>query len=117
MAKHHLDSDRYVDSVHYAAEIGRLDFISALLAIIATGLALAALFSFVHFRRVAKLQARETAEKIAREVAEKHANEYIQRELPKILASYSGMLEVDDNTANAIAREQEDGDTNPEDML
>lgn len=103
-----------MDSVHYAAEIGRLDFISALLAIIAIGLALAAIYSFVHFRNVAGSQARETAERIAHEVAEKQANEYIQRELPKILASYSAILGVDDETANAIASEQENGDITPE---
>ena len=102
-----------MDSVHYAAEIGRLDFISALLAAIAIGLALAAIYSFIHFRNVAGSQARMTAEKIATEVAEEHANRYIQSELPKIVAAYSAVLGVDDETANAIASEQEDGGMTP----
>lgn len=75
---------QYVDSIHYAAEIGRLDFLSALLAIVAIGLGLAAIYSFMHFKGVAKKQARETAEIIAKEIAEEQANLYIQKELSLI---------------------------------
>ena len=103
------------DAVSVAAQLGRLDFVSALLAIIGVALVLGGLFTFLHFRNVAKAEASKEAGIQAKLVAERVANEYLQAELPALLDEYKKFMEAqnvntegDDDFADAIADAQEE---------
>ena len=98
--------------VEFAAQTGRLDFVSLILASIGIILVFGGLFSFVNFRSLAKKQAVEVATKVAEDVATKVAevvaakfaeekatkvaeeeaeravNEYLQKELPELVNQY-----------------------------
>lgn len=94
------------DAISIAAQLGRLDFVSALLAIIGVALVLGGLFTFLHFRNVAKDEACKEAERHAKIVAERVANEYLQAELPALLEEYRRFMEAQ----NANASTDGDGD-------
>jgi len=59
------------DATHVAAQLGRLDLVSLLLAIIGVVWLLGGVFAFLNFRAIAKKQATDEATKIAEEVAER----------------------------------------------
>lgn len=104
------------DAISVASQLGRLDFVSALLAIIGVALVLGGLFTFLHFRNVAKEEACKEAERHAKIVAERVANEYLQAELPALLEEYRRFMEAqngnnvdnDDDFADEIADSQEE---------
>lgn len=106
------------DAICVGAQLGRLDFVSALLAIIGLVLVLGGIFAFLNFRSLAKKTACEEAEKHAKTTAERVANEYLQAELPDLLQAYKKFLEESgdntdgesdwDDAADAIADSQEE---------
>ena len=66
-----------MDYIELASSLGRLDFVSALLASIAVMLAIVGIYSLVSFKasmkKIAKYVAKEAAESIAKEKAEEIA--------------------------------------------
>ncbi|WP_316975924.1 hypothetical protein [Shumkonia mesophila] len=88
-----------------AAQLGRLDLVSVLLAIVAILLAIGGFVAFFNVRGIA----RRHAEEEAREVAEKAANDYLQREMPLIIKEYGELFENAgaDKQADEIAEAQE----------
>lgn len=105
---------QFNDAVHVAAQLGRLDFISALMAITAILLALIGVCAFFSIRRDAKITAKETAEEIAAGVAERTANAYMQAKLPEIIDSYRNFINdgVNRTIADEIANAQENDGSN-----
>ena len=97
------------DAVTCAAQTGRLDLVSALLACIGILLVLGGIFGFLNIRTKASSVAQEVAREEAKKVAESVANVYIQENLPKILESYRELIEKQVNSAVAdqIALSQE----------
>ncbi len=76
-----------------AAQMGRLDFLSAILAAISLILVLGGVFAFLNLRALAKKTACEEAEKQAKQVAERIANDYLQKELPELRQEYKRLLQ------------------------
>ena len=76
------------DSLMLAHEMGRLDFVTALLATITILLAFAGIFAFFDVRRSAGRISKQVAEEEARTVAEATAVAYLERELPKLMSEY-----------------------------
>jgi len=70
----------FVDATAAAAQLGRLDLVSLLLAAIGLILVAGGVYAFINFRKIAREQATEEAKKTAEEVAELIVNEYLQRE-------------------------------------
>lgn len=104
---------KYIDSTAAAAQLGRLDMVSLLLAAIGLILVLGGLFAFFNFRSVAKIHATEEATKIAELVAERIANEYLQKELPDVIKAYREMMGSDgasDASADKMASQQENSE-------
>lgn len=102
---------QYTDAVHMAAQLGRLDFISALLACVGVVLVIGGVFAYIDLRATAKRIAREEARKQTEEAVERIANEYLQAELPDLLKEYSYLFGVDgasDAAADNIADVQEE---------
>ena len=100
------------DIVAIAAQLGRLDFVSSLLAGIGVVLVLGGIFAFINFRGLAKTQAKKEAEKVSKEIAEKVANSYLQEELPKIYKEYMDLFEQNrdfDNKADSIIPRDDGG--------
>ena len=97
--------DTPVDVIQYANQIGRLDFISALLACIAVLQAFGGIIAFYNIKAKAENIARDVAEK----TAEKAANEHIQDNLPKIMEDYETFIDnhVKGTVADKIAQAQE----------
>jgi hypothetical protein len=97
------------DAICQASQLGRLDLISALLAAIAILLALGGIYAFVNIRSSARQVAREAAEAESRQLAEAAAVAYLERELPRLVASYRELARnaVADGEANAVAETQE----------
>ncbi len=97
------------DSIQYAAQIGRLDFLSAALAVLGILIGLIAIIAFIHFRGVAKKEAKEVSRKVAKKAAEKAANKYIQENLLDILTANAHLFigGVNDRDADEIASAQE----------
>ena len=99
------------DAIAVAAQLGRFDLVSLLLAAIGLILVLGGLFAFFNFRALAKAQATAEATRVAEEVAERIANEYLQRELPDVVKAYRELLDSDavtDEVADQMAGAQED---------
>ena len=80
----------YMDGIAKAAQLGRLDLISLLLAAIGLILVCGGFFAFLNFRSIAKAQATKEATRIAGDIAERTANEYLQNYLPEIMDAYKG---------------------------
>ena len=95
----------YIDSIQYAAQLGRLDFISALLAALGIIMVFGGLFAFINIRS----KAEQAAEEIATAKAEEVANIYLQNSLPMIIEAYDDFIEnhVNASLANQIAEAQE----------
>ena len=83
--------------IAYAAQLGRLDLVSLLLAAIGLILVLGGLFAFINFRSIAKIHAVAEATKIAETTAERVTNEYLQRELPDLLEEYRDFFDSEDD--------------------
>lgn len=101
----------HVDAIATAAQLGRLDLVSLLLAAIGLILVLGGLFAFFNFRSIAKAQATKEATKVAEEVAERVANEYLQKELPDVMKAYRDLMDsegVSDDLADQMAEAQDD---------
>ena len=69
-------ADRYKDALHMAVELGRLDIISALLAVAGVMLGVFAILSFGYIQYRAEKVASEIADKAAR----KYTDEYFKKE-------------------------------------
>ncbi|MCB2012314.1 MAG: hypothetical protein KDF64_17300 [Geminicoccaceae bacterium] len=98
----------------YAAQTGRLDFISALLAVLAIILGLGAFPVFFFVQRRAENIAREVAESILKDALERIENDAIsrvERMLPKLVEEYGELARnaVNETIANEIAAAQETG--------
>ena len=103
--------ETYHDAVHMAAQLGRLDLVSALIAIIGIALVVGGLFAYFDIRATAKRIARDEARSLAQELVERRANEYLQAELPGLLEEYSylfGSGSTSDDEADEIAEAQEE---------
>lgn len=108
-------NEDHVDSIAMAAQLGRLDFASVLLAIggialgvVAVALVLGGIIAWIRFREVAKSQATREATRIAEELAERKANEYLQDNLPVIVDAYMSMFErMVNDRADEIAGSQD----------
>lgn len=79
------------DAICVAGQLGRLDFVSALLAGVALVVAVGGVVAFFNFRSLARRQAEDEARRIAAEIAEVAANKYIQGELPRLLEEYRAL--------------------------
>lgn len=96
-------SPEYRDSLHLAMELGRLDAISALLAILGLGMGLGAIFGFGYLRIKAEA------------VAKEEVRDLLPNMVPPVVASYMGMLdlgpEVEESAGDEIAKhvDPEDG--------
>ena len=103
----------YPDATSVAAQLGRLDFVSSVLAAIGVALVLGGIFAFVNFRGIARSQAQAEARKVAEEVAERTANEYLQRELLSVVGEYRTMMESEgpaDADPDSLASVQDDAE-------
>jgi hypothetical protein len=96
-----------LDIIQYSMQIGRLDFVSALLACIGVLMVFGGIFAFLNIRGISQSVARE----VATETAEKVTNKYLQDNLPIIIEAYDEFIEhqVNASVANQIAMAQEDG--------
>lgn len=100
----------YIDPISTAAQLGRLDLVSLLLASIGLILVLGGIFAFMNFRAIAKAQATTEAGRVAEEVAERVANDYLQRELPDVTRAYNNFADphdVSDGDAVLMASAQD----------
>jgi hypothetical protein len=98
--------------VEFAAQTGRLDLVSLLLALVSTILVLGGVFAFFNFRSIAKHHAITQAKETAEATAERVTNEYLQRELPDLLDAYRSFLDSDDvsnEAADRMAGAQDNG--------
>lgn len=98
--------------IQYAAQLGRLDFISALLACIAIILVIAAFPAYLLIRFRAEKIARETAESVRAEIlknVEKLAVKRLEEKLPSLVDDYMALAKntVTDEIAQAVATAQE----------
>ena len=104
----------YEDVVHFAAQTGRLDFLTSVLAVLAILLGLGA-FPVYHFvQRKAEKIAKEAADKVLKDTALKIEQEAISRieaMLPTLVREYQELAKnaAGAEMADAIARAQEEG--------
>jgi non-ribosomal peptide synthetase component E (peptide arylation enzyme) len=104
-----MDAQQVADSVvEYAAQTGRLDFISAVLASLAFLLAIGALPVFLLLRYRAAEIAREAAESELKKISanmERMAVERLEAMLPSLVAEYVALAQsaVSAEAANSIA--------------
>jgi hypothetical protein len=107
------DEKHFIDAIQAAAQLGRLDLVSLLLAAIGLILVLGGLFAFFNFRSIARQQATEEAREIAETVAEQTANEYLQKHLYDIVKGYRSMLDSD-AVSDDLAKRMADAQDNTE---
>ena len=99
-----------VDQIQLATQMGRLDFLSVVLACLAIIIVFSGIYGFIHFRGVA----RDTAREETRKIAERVAVEYLQSELPGMMEEHRKLAEnaVTAEQADQIAQAQDDEDEN-----
>lgn len=111
-------SDR--DVLNVAVQIGRLDFVSAILAMFGILTGLAAIFGFIEVRNRAEDRARITAIEIAGKIARSEAREEVRRSLPAIVARemlsgrakfFSEESASDSDTQNLMSKLDEGGES------
>ena len=105
-----MDQNQVIESaVEFAAQTGRLDLASLLLAIVAIIMALGGIYAFINFRSIAKKIADEVATEVATKKAEEIANQYLQNSLPDIISSYETFIRshVEASIADQIQTSQE----------
>ncbi|MCE0504188.1 hypothetical protein LR948_02365 [Roseivivax sp. GX 12232] len=100
--------------MEFAAQTGRLDFLSAVLAVLAIILGVGAFPVFFFVQRRAEQVAREEVSAALEGVLDRIENEAISKVeamLPTLYEEYSEIARraADDDVANAIAAAQEDG--------
>ncbi|MDB2501664.1 hypothetical protein N9X03_04185 [Planktomarina temperata] len=103
------DQKHFIDAIQAAAQLGRLDLVSLLLAAIGLILVVGGLFAFFNVRSIARKQATEESGKIAKTVEEQIANEYKQKHLYDIVKAYRNMMDSDavsDDLAKRMADSQ-----------
>ena len=97
------DISKHRDSIHAAYSLGRLDLITALLAIITVILAL---FGFVGYERV-KLRSEETAqkavEKYLEENLERICKEWMNNNAPEIINDWMDQIENTEKIKESVA--------------
>lgn len=100
-----------MDSIQYAAQIGRLDFVTVVLAAVTVTLATGGVIAFFNIKSNAKKIAEKVAEQHSKEVAERVANEYMQKNLPDIIQAYDqlGKNSAERDVSNEIAEVSELG--------
>ena len=108
------------DAVHVAAQLGRLDLVSALLAAIGLMAALLAIGGFFYVRHRAEKAAREEAQYLNERI-EAEALSKMEEMLPTLVDQYMELLRnsVTADQANDIAEaqgEDTDGDDLPDDQ-
>lgn len=101
-----------VDQVQLATQTGRLDLLSAVLACLAIVIVFSGVYSFIHFRGVA----RNTARDETRKIAERVAVEFLQNELPRMMEDYRRLAEsaLTSEQADRIAEAQNEGEVGHE---
>jgi len=107
------DQKHFIDAIQAAAQLGRLDLVSLLLAAIGLILVVGGLFAFFNVRSIARKQATEEAGKIAKTVAEQIANEYMQKHLYDIVKAYRNMMDSD-AVSDDLAKRMADAQDNAE---
>lgn len=101
-------------AVQFAAQTGRLDFLSAVLAVLALILGIGAFPVFFFVQRRAEKVAREEVQEILREAVariEAEAISKVEAMLPKLYEEYHEMAyrAANGDVADAIAAAQDDG--------
>lgn len=76
-----------MDAVNYAAQLGRLDFISALLAAIGLALVLSGIFAFFHF----KSEAKKAAEAVAIASIDDAVSKYLEKNMLSVIEKVRDM--------------------------
>jgi hypothetical protein len=99
-----------VDVMQYASQLGRLDFVSGLLASVTIIMAFGGIAAFLNIRGSSKRTAKKVAIKAAREEAERAANNYLQEHLPAMIAQYDDFIknQIKASVADNIAGAQEE---------
>lgn len=102
------------DAISVAGQIGRLDLVSALMAIVAIVLAASAIPMFFYLRYRAGVAAREEVTERIDEIVkrvEADANSKLQAMLPTLVEEYMELMRnsVTDEVANHIAEAQDEG--------
>lgn len=85
----------YVDGIAAAAQLGRLDFVSSLLAIVAIGIAILAIPVYKLIERKCVRITNERVDEFKKEIlesTEKTANEYLQNQLPHMVNEYMDLI-------------------------
>ena len=97
-----------VDQIQLATQMGRLDFLSIVLACLAIIIVFAGIYGFINFRGVARNAARDETQKIAERVAVS----YLQEQLPQMMDEYRKLAEnaVTAEQADDIAQAQDDNE-------
>ena len=104
------------DSIQFAAELGRLDFLSAVLASLAAILVFVSLPYLLYLRHRAEQVAKKTAEEVlanAKEEIEKRAAAMLEAMLPTMVRDYMDVAEstaIGSVDADEIAASQEEPD-------
>ena len=93
-------------AVEIAAQTGRLDFASLLLAIVGILLALGGVVGFIEVRTRVKTVAERTAREECREIAEKIVLQYINDELPDEIRKHVETLMPDPGDGEKYGREE-----------
>lgn len=95
-----------IDVIQYSMQLGRLDFVSALLACIGVLMVFGGIFAFMNIKSKSEEVAKEAATKKAEEVA----NKYLQNNLPMIIEAYDEFIghQVNSSVADQIAMAQEE---------
>lgn len=110
------ESQSLVDAIQFAAQMGRLDFVSAMLGGVSAMLAVVALFmafaGFIGYKQVSS-QSRTIAAETAREEAARAVGEYLEKNLPGMLDERLNVVEepVNDEAAYELSSAQEKGRT------
>jgi len=102
-------NNEYRDAIAIAVQIGRLDFISLLLAIVAALMTFMSLVGFGYIRWRAGELAVETAERVADKIAREAVQAYIEDTRNK-QASQTSSNPIDVSSVSVVGAEKEDGD-------
>ena len=107
-------SAKAADAIEYASQIGRLDFVSALLAIVAIIVGVSAIPMFVYLKHRAEVAAKDAIEDqatILEERLERMAVSKMEEMLPILMNEYRDLAksaEIEDAQADEIADAQDD---------
>jgi ABC-type multidrug transport system fused ATPase/permease subunit len=102
----YIFNHEYRDSIDIAVQLGRLDFISILLAILAAAITIASLIGFGYMRWRADEIAVETATKVADKIARETVQKYIDNQGRKVIERSSNNP-IDANDVSVVGAEKE----------